>query len=46
MCATSWCGLDLTFDLALVTLTYKIRKLLLGQDIGGALYVYNGLTLI
>ena len=24
MCATSWCDLDLTFDLAVVTLTYKI----------------------
>ena len=24
MCATSWSGLDLTFDLAIVTLTYKI----------------------
>ena len=23
-CATSWCNLDLTFDLAIVTLTYKI----------------------
>ena len=23
-CATSWCDLDLTFDLAAVTLTYKI----------------------
>ena len=23
-CATSWCDLDLTFDLAVVTLTYKI----------------------
>ena len=22
--ATSWCDLDLTFDLAIVTLTYKI----------------------
>ena len=22
-CATSWCNLDLTFDLAIVTLTYK-----------------------
>ena len=38
----SWCGLDLTFDLAVVTLTYKIlsgyildtircRKLILGR---------------
>ena len=46
----SWCDLDLTFDLAVVTLTYKIfsglylgtvrcRKLLLGRDIGGGLYV-------
>ena len=23
-CATSWCDLDLTFDLAVVTLTFKI----------------------
>ena len=23
-CAASWCELDLTFDLAVVTLTYKI----------------------
>ena len=23
-CATSWCDLDLTFDLSVVTLTYKI----------------------
>ena len=23
-CATSWCDLDLTFDLFVVTLTYKI----------------------
>ena len=23
-CAKSWCDLDLTFDLAIVTLTYKI----------------------
>ena len=23
-CETSWCDLDLTFDLAVVTLTYKI----------------------
>ena len=44
-CATSWSDLDLTFDLAVVTLTYKIlsglylgnvrcRKLILGMDIG------------
>ena len=24
MCATSWCDLDLTFDLSVVTLIYKI----------------------
>ena len=33
----SWCDLDLTFDLAVVTLTYKTircRKLILGRDIG------------
>ena len=24
MCAASWCDHDLTFDLAIVTLTYKI----------------------
>ena len=37
-CAASWCDLDLTFDLAIVTLTYKIlsglylgnRKVVLG----------------
>ena len=45
-CATSWCGLDLTFfDLAVVTLTYnalsglyletiRCRKLIHGRDIG------------
>ena len=44
-CATSWCDLDLTFDLAAVTLSLKIlsgyisdtvrcRKLILGRDIG------------
>ena len=44
-CATSWCDLDLNFDLAVVTLTYKILsglylrnskvwKLILGRDIG------------
>ena len=39
-CATSWSDLDLTFDLAIVTLTYKNlsrlffgRKLVLGRDI-------------
>ena len=43
--AASWYDLDLTFDLAIVTLTYKIlsgynseivrcRKLILGMDIG------------
>ena len=42
----SWCDLDLSFDLAVVTLTYKFcqghisetlrcRKLLLGRDIRG-----------
>ena len=41
----SWCDLELTFDLAVVTLTYKSypgyiletvrwRKLILGRDIG------------
>ena len=45
MCAMSWCDLDLTFDLAIVTLTNKIlsglylgtvrcRKFILGRDIG------------
>ena len=24
MCAASWCDLDLTFDLVVVTLTFKI----------------------
>ena len=44
-CATSWCDLDLSFHLAVVTLTYKIlsgldlgtircKKLILGRDIG------------
>ena len=44
-CATSWSDLDLTFDLAVVTLSLKIlsglylktvrcRKLILGRDIG------------
>ena len=43
-CALSWCDLDLTFDLAVVTLTFKsypgyisetvrCRKLILGRDI-------------
>ena len=42
---TSWCDLDLTFDLAVVTITTKscpgyisetvrCRKLILGKDIG------------
>ena len=31
-CATSWCDLDLTVDLAAVTLTYKIlSRLYLGN---------------
>ena len=43
-CAMSWCGLDLTFDHAVMTLTYKTlsrllnsvryRRLTLGRDIG------------
>ena len=38
-CATSWCDLDLTFDLAALTLTcisetVRCRKLILGRDIG------------
>ena len=45
-CAMSWCDLDLTFDLAVVNLTYNIlsmqaisqtvrcRKFILGRDIG------------
>ena len=40
-CAMSWCDLDLTFDLVVVTLTYKIlaismkgsRKLTVGRGI-------------
>ena len=46
-CAKSWCDLNLTFDLAEVTLTYNIlfglyltvrcRTLLLGRDIGWGL---------
>ena len=43
-CATSWCDLDLTFDIAVVTLTiiilsgiylgiYKVRRLIFGMDI-------------
>ena len=32
-CATSWCDLDSTFDLAIVTLTYKIlHRLDLGNS--------------
>ena len=40
ICSISWYDLDLTFDLAVVTLTYKIfsglylGKLVLGRDIG------------
>ena len=39
MCAMSWCDLDLTFDLTVVTLTYisetvRCRKLIVGRDIG------------
>ena len=45
MCAMSWSDLNLTFDLAVVTLTYKIlsglylgnskgKTLILGRDIG------------
>ena len=31
-CATSWCDLDLTFDLAIMTLSYKILpRLYLGN---------------
>ena len=31
-CETSWCDLDLTFDLAIVTLTFKIlSRLYLGN---------------
>ena len=44
-CAASWCDIDLTFDLAVVTLTLisclgyisktvRCRKLILGRDIG------------
>ena len=29
-CAASWCDLDLTFDLAVVTLTFKILSGLYG----------------
>ena len=47
-CAVSWYNLDLTFDLAIVTLSYKIlfrvylvnlrlRKLTHGRDIGKGL---------
>ena len=43
--ATSWCDLDLTFDMTVVTLTFettlgyisetvRCRKLILGRDIG------------
>ena len=49
-CKTSWCDLDLTFDLAIVTLTYnalsglyletiRCRKLIFGRDIGQGLCV-------
>ena len=46
-CATLWCDLDLTFNLAVMTLTYKslgcisetvrCRKLIFGRDIGRGL---------
>ena len=38
-CALSWCDLDLTCNLAVVTLMYKIlsRTLILGRDIGWVL---------
>ena len=40
-CATSWCDLDLTFDLAVVTLTYKILSgLYLGNHKGLYLELY------
>ena len=49
-CSASWCNLDLTFDLAVVTLTFKIlsgnisetvkcRKLIVGRDIAQGLQV-------
>ena len=56
-CAALWCDLDLTFDLAVVTLTYKIlsglylgnrrcRKLV-GTLVGGGVGVRrHGVTLI
>ena len=45
MCATSWRDLDLTFDLVIVTMSYKLlswlflgfhkcQRLTLGRDIG------------
>ena len=45
MCAMSWCDFDFTFDLAVVTMTFKIlsgpyletvrqRKVMLVRDIG------------
>ena len=42
MCATSWCDLDMTFDLAVMTLTCKIlSRLYLGnwkvQEVEGTL---------
>ena len=48
----SWCDLDLTFDLAVVTLTFKIcpgyisrtvrcRKVILGRDISSGVKVWN-----
>ena len=42
-CATSWCDLDLTFDLVMVTMSFKIldsircRRLILGSS-GGTVY--------
>ena len=51
-CTISWCDLDLTFDLAVVTLTFKIflcyileiiryRKLILGREIGHGIVVHG-----
>ena len=51
-CAVSWCDLDLTFDLAVVTYiseTVRCRKLILGREIGwgsscATLWCYLDLT--
>ena len=50
-CAMSWCNLDLTFDLLIVTMNFKIlsgfieyRRLTFGMDIGYGVGVDHGVT--